>query len=83
VGGLEVVGGSWSFAGQFRCGNQEIRQAVIIRIGPKLCYTSLNETLETQMENEAHEIADGGNTEDFREGIAAFMEKRPPAFRGR
>ena len=48
-----------------------------------LCYNSLNETLETQMENEAQDIAASGKTEDFREGIAAFMQKRPPSFQGR
>ena len=48
----------------------------------QLCYTSLNETLETQMENEAHEIAASGKTEDFREGIMAFMQKRAPTFQG-
>jgi 2-(1,2-epoxy-1,2-dihydrophenyl)acetyl-CoA isomerase len=48
----------------------------------KLCLTSLNETLETQMENEARDIADSGKTEDFREGIAAFIQKRTAAFQG-
>jgi 2-(1,2-epoxy-1,2-dihydrophenyl)acetyl-CoA isomerase len=48
----------------------------------KLCYTSVNETLETQMENEARHIADSGKTEDFHEGIAAFMQKRAPTFQG-
>ncbi len=49
----------------------------------KLCYASLNESLETQMEHEAHEIAASGKTEDFHEGITAFMEKRPPIFQGK
>jgi 2-(1,2-epoxy-1,2-dihydrophenyl)acetyl-CoA isomerase len=49
----------------------------------KLCYTSLNATLETQMEEEACTIADSGKTEDFREGLAAFMQKRTPLFQGR
>jgi 2-(1,2-epoxy-1,2-dihydrophenyl)acetyl-CoA isomerase len=49
----------------------------------KLCYTSLNETLETQMEHEARAIGDSGKTEDFGEGIAAFMQKRAPTFQGR
>jgi 2-(1,2-epoxy-1,2-dihydrophenyl)acetyl-CoA isomerase len=49
----------------------------------KLCYTSLNATLETQMEDEACNIADSGKTEDFREGIEAFMQKRTPLFQGR
>jgi 2-(1,2-epoxy-1,2-dihydrophenyl)acetyl-CoA isomerase len=49
----------------------------------KLCYTSVNETLETQMENEVRAIADSGKTEDFRAGVQAFMQKRQPTFMGR
>jgi 2-(1,2-epoxy-1,2-dihydrophenyl)acetyl-CoA isomerase len=49
----------------------------------KLCYMGFNETLETHMENEAYEIAVSGKTEDFREGVAAFMQKRAPTFQGR
>ena len=49
----------------------------------KLCYSSLNESLETHMAHEADEIAASGQTADFREGIAAFMEKRAPTFQGR
>jgi 2-(1,2-epoxy-1,2-dihydrophenyl)acetyl-CoA isomerase len=49
----------------------------------QLCYTSLNETLETQMEHEARAIAASGKTEDFRAGILAFMQKRAADFQGR
>jgi 2-(1,2-epoxy-1,2-dihydrophenyl)acetyl-CoA isomerase len=49
----------------------------------KLCLSSLNETLETQMENEARDIAESGKTADFREGIEAFMQKRAAVFQGR
>jgi 2-(1,2-epoxy-1,2-dihydrophenyl)acetyl-CoA isomerase len=48
-----------------------------------LCYTGLNESLETQMELEARDIAASGRTEDFREGILAFMQKRAATFQGR
>jgi 2-(1,2-epoxy-1,2-dihydrophenyl)acetyl-CoA isomerase len=49
----------------------------------KLCYTSVNETLETQMEHEARDIADSGKTADFHEGVQAFIQKRAPTFQGR
>jgi len=49
----------------------------------QLCHAGLNETLETQMEHEARAIADSGKSEDFREGIEAFMQKRAATFQGR
>ena len=47
----------------------------------RLLHQGWTETLETQMEAESRAIADIARTADAREGIAAFVEKRTPAFR--
>ena len=41
-----------------------------------------DESLETQMENETQTISTSAHTADYREGSAAFFEKRAPRFMG-
>ena len=47
----------------------------------RLMHHSFSESLETQMELEAQGISDMARTTHAREGIAAFIAKRPPDFR--
>jgi 2-(1,2-epoxy-1,2-dihydrophenyl)acetyl-CoA isomerase len=49
----------------------------------RLFHQSTWESLETQMELEAQAIAASGHTDDFREGVTAFANKKTPTFHGR
>ena len=65
--------------------------AARLAAGPTLAYGAVkglinqshNTSLETQMEEEARNIGIMGTTDDFREGVTAFVEKRKPEFKGR
>jgi 2-(1,2-epoxy-1,2-dihydrophenyl)acetyl-CoA isomerase len=49
----------------------------------ELVYGSLSESLETQLENERGLLGLSTLSEDFREGVEAFIQKREPKFKGR
>jgi 2-(1,2-epoxy-1,2-dihydrophenyl)acetyl-CoA isomerase len=44
---------------------------------------SWGNTLDAQLDLERDLQREAGRTEDYREGVAAFLEKRPPRFEGR
>ncbi|MGE0811794.1 MAG: enoyl-CoA hydratase/isomerase family protein [Vicinamibacterales bacterium] len=63
----------------------ELAQGPTLAFGAakRLFHQSTQESLESQMELEAQAIAALGHTEDFRNGVAAFVAKTPEIFRGR
>lgn len=72
----------------FGSGTAELAER--IAAGPTLAYAkakelynrALSQPLEAQLEEERQRISASARTGDFREGIRAFLDKRPPAFRG-
>lgn len=70
----------------------EVAQALAVKLatGPKslglmraLVWEALDQPLHAQLESERGAQSEAGRTQDFREGVTAFQQKRPAAFSGR
>jgi 2-(1,2-epoxy-1,2-dihydrophenyl)acetyl-CoA isomerase len=85
--GLGLV--NWVFPGD-QLAQETTRIARRLAEGPTRAYAeakrlmnhSLERSIETQMEEELAAFARCAQTHDLAEGVAAFVEKRKPAFRG-
>lgn len=54
-----------------------------IALTKKLINQSFDNTLTQQLEQEMRLQVQAGNTSDFKEGVAAFLQKRKPVFNGK
>jgi 2-(1,2-epoxy-1,2-dihydrophenyl)acetyl-CoA isomerase len=64
-------------------GEWALRPTYGIAMTKELVDRAVTSSLEEQLEREADLQTRATQSEDFREGVDAFLEKRPPQFRGR
>jgi 2-(1,2-epoxy-1,2-dihydrophenyl)acetyl-CoA isomerase len=69
-----------SLALAHRLASQPTRGLALIK---RAMHSSWNNSLDQQLDLERDLQTFAGRTEDYREGVAAFMEKRQPNFKGR
>ena len=70
---------------------ESVELAVRLAAGPPVAFRYMKENLnralhadlETCLDYEADRMVRGAMTDDYREAVAAFTEKRPPTFKGR
>jgi 2-(1,2-epoxy-1,2-dihydrophenyl)acetyl-CoA isomerase len=59
------------------------RAAVTVRITKRMMRRALESSFETSLGDAEMAVVMNNDTEDAKEGVAAFLERRPPRFLGR
>ena len=68
---------------QRMCAHLATQPTVALGLMKQAIYAAVNNTLEAQLDLESQLQREAGWSDDYREGVAAFLEKRRPQFKGR
>lgn len=68
---------------QRMCAHLATQPTVALGLMKQAIYAAVNNTLDAQLDLESQLQREAGWSDDYREGVAAFLEKRRPQFKGR